>query len=339
MYESLSTSLILSLSIAGLVVSLLSALEKHVQAIMRLCTFFGEGCRRTADFTLLGLPVALWGAAFYLLLPATLFFYEPAVFWLVALGVGFELTFVWIMTRIRAFCIFCLLNALVVGALAIPTFDPERWWQGLMLVALAFAGSSILLHFENREEVEGEGAATASGVPPERIERCPAFGSREAPVTVLEFSDYCCPACRKAHETVKQLRSDFADQVRWVFMDFPLDTHAGSRELAAAARCAADQNRFWEFQDIAFCFDRLPGEEELRRLAREMDMDADAFLDCVTRDEHQDLIEESLQAGKAVGVSATPTFFVNGRKLQGAPSPEEFASIIEEEAAKCRQAE
>jgi protein-disulfide isomerase len=332
----MNTTIFLALCAAGFVVSVLSALETHVHWIDRLCAFFGEGCRRTAEFTLLGAPVSLWGMAFYLLLPAMLIAYDPLVFWLVAAGVGFELTFVRIMIFIRAFCIFCVANAAVVIGLAVTAFDPSRVWTGIVLAVAALAVSSVLLKRENTEEMETQDESTASGVPSDCIERCPASGPTDAPVTVLEFSDYLCPACRKAHETVKQVREKYRDRVRWVFMDFPLGMHEGSRELAAAARCAADQDRFWEFQDTAFSVNGTPDEEELRRYARDLGMDADRFMKCIENGEHLARIEDSLQAGKAVGVSATPTFFINGRKHRGAPSAGELENIIEDELDKSR---
>jgi uncharacterized membrane protein len=124
---SFNSPILWILTLLGLAVSILSALENRVTWIDAFCSFFGEGCRRTAEFTLFGLPIAWWGIAYYLLVGAVLLAVEPLLFWVVMAGVGVELTFLKIMAIIRAFCIFCLFNAVVVvlllaGVHATPSF-------------------------------------------------------------------------------------------------------------------------------------------------------------------------------------------------------------------------
>lgn len=152
------TALLLILSAAGLLVSLLSALENRVEWIGRFCALFGSGCRRTAEFTLLRLPVALWGGVFYVVLAVAALAAEPLIFWLVMAGLGFELTFVLILVTTRTFCIFCALNALVVAALAVTVHEPGLFWQAAAVALFFHVFSGLALAVENRGELDQGGA-------------------------------------------------------------------------------------------------------------------------------------------------------------------------------------
>ncbi|MGA6925523.1 MAG: vitamin K epoxide reductase family protein, partial [Desulfosarcina sp.] len=116
------------LILAGAAVSIVSALERHVRWIAAVCSLFGEGCRKTADFTLFNIPISWWGMAYYAALALAALIAKPWLFWLVMAGFGFELTFVWIMVAVGAFCIFCVLNAAVVAGLVWVVFDPALAW-------------------------------------------------------------------------------------------------------------------------------------------------------------------------------------------------------------------
>lgn len=307
---------------AGLVVSALSGLERRVQWIADFCAWFGEGCRRTEAFTLLRVPVFAWGLAFYGAVGLLQAAVEPLVPWAVAAGFGAELTFLWIMLRLRVFCIFCLLNGVVVLLLFGTTLEPEHAWPAAALALLVFGVSNAMLQRENREEMGGSEPVPVA-------EDAPALGPVDAPVTVVEYSDYRCPACRKAHEVVKRVREQTGGRVRWVYRDFPLERHEGAFEMAEAAHCAGEQGLFWEYQDAMFQVEGAPEREGLVERARELGADADAFRACLESGRHRERVSRSIEEGRRAGVSATPTLFVNHEMVRGAPTEERLRKRIE----------
>lgn len=281
-------------------------------------------------FTLLRLPVPYWGLAYYLGLGLVLALARPHMFWGVMAGLGIECTFVLTMALIRALCVFCVLNSIIVALLVIFTFDPRQVGPGLLLAAVAFLGSFGVLSRENRlhfkklpndavlSEIEEEAEAGHN----------PALGPVEAPVRVIEFSDYLCPHCRKVQPAAKRIRREFRGLVRWVYMDFPLDMHPGAKEIARAPRCARDQGRFWEFHEQVLAADGKLGPADLEALAGRAGLDLDLFRSCLAGGGHADEIERDIAEGIAAGVAATPTFLVNGRALV-APSYDELRTAIE----------
>jgi len=457
------------LTLAGFLVSILSALESRVQWLARFCAFFGEGCRRTEDFTLFKVPISWWGIGYYAGLALLLLFGRPAVLWYAMAGFGFELTFLWIMVSIRAFCVFCLFNALVVAGLVWLCFDPAYIWPSATLALLLFIASNHLISRENvarmapASEEPPEAAAakiedeiitnedlerplsqriyklenqiyrlkrrrlqmlirdilldkeaarrrmpkqqlldTLSNGDPEvstdeieryrrqnpaqveawedstvpvkaqirkflaekkkkqkiadfadslqeryavkillskpalpltqvDIEGRPAMGPSDAEVVVVEFSDPFCPACRTAHKATLKVKEAYGDRVRWVFKDFPLETHQGAKKAAEAAHCAGEAGKFWEYQDKVFKAEEKPDTDRLKAYARDLDLDRDRFDACLEEGKYRSQVESDIQEGRAAGISATPTFIINGEMISGALSLEEFKEKIEAE--------
>ena len=153
---SIPETAVLVLSVCGLVFAVLSALEERVKWVSAFCRWFGEGCRQTADYTMLGFPISWWGAAYYLVLAAAVLAAKPLVFWLVFAGLGFELTFVYILVVMRAFCIFCFLNAFVVALLAATVFEAAMTFPALTAVLACFIVSYFLIWNENRSRLAPE---------------------------------------------------------------------------------------------------------------------------------------------------------------------------------------
>jgi protein-disulfide isomerase len=162
----------------------------------------------------------------------------------------------------------------------------------------------------------------------------PSRGPADAPVTIIEFSDYQCPFCRRAEPTVKQVLDEYEGKVRFVFRHFPLDRiHPQARGASEAAACAAEQGKFWEYHDELFAGDAQLDAPGLEAAAQKTGLDTAAFKSCVESRKTQALVEADVRDGEAAGVSGTPAFFINGIPLRGALPFDEFKKVIDEELA------
>ncbi|MCG8549625.1 MAG: thioredoxin domain-containing protein, partial [Desulfobacterales bacterium] len=381
------------LSITGVIVAVLSALEPHLPFLASLCGYFGDGCRDAQAYLLLGVPIAYLGIIFYALVWAVWLIQPQLIFWVVMTGLGFEIQLAAIMVNQHFFCLFCMLNLLVMTGLTLAVMRRSLFWQSASIALAALVASHLLFSIDavsprapaseavadgsdeiaaylaespiyqkdlerqiagklyslrykiyklkrvrleavvqerilaleakekgiSPEALAAEIHGTASNVaekdviqyymqnqqalsrskedpqelmaqirnyltkqrrvetmqahilplmekygfkdrftPPEmplsrvRVEHNFAAGPVDARVTIVEFSDYLCPACRKAHETTRRVREKYKGRIRWIFKDYPLKMHKGSKYLAMAARCAGEQGKFWEFQDLLF---------------------------------------------------------------------------------------
>jgi protein-disulfide isomerase len=159
-------------------------------------------------------------------------------------------------------------------------------------------------------------------------------GTRDAAVTIVEFSDFQCPFCKNATATVRQVFDKYAGKVKWVFRDFPIATlHPAAPKAHEAARCAAEQGKFWEYHDLLFERSPRQAPEELKQYARELKLDGPAFARCLDSGKHQASVGSDIQEGTRLGVTGTPTFFINGRELVGAQPVTAFQKIIDSELA------
>jgi protein-disulfide isomerase len=172
---------------------------------------------------------------------------------------------------------------------------------------------------------------------PERIAVAatgPSKGPAAAPVTIVEFSDFQCPACGRAFPTLKRVLQQYEGKVRLVFRDFPLDMHPQAPKAAEAARCAGEQGKFWEMHDRLFTNQRALQIPDLKRHATELGLDAASFDSCIDSGKHAASWKADMDAGRKLGVGATPTFFVNGRLLNGAMPFQAFSEVIDQELAR-----
>jgi protein-disulfide isomerase len=159
----------------------------------------------------------------------------------------------------------------------------------------------------------------------------PSRGPAKAPITIVEFSDFQCPYCIKAEDTVKQVMAAYPDKVRLVYRDFPLPMHPLAPKAAQAAQCAGDQGKYWELHGKLFAAGGKLEVPSLKQYARDVGLDGKAFDDCLDSNKKEKVVDEHHKYGETVGVSGTPAFFVNGRFLNGAVPLEEFKKIIDEE--------
>jgi len=462
--------LIIVLSLAGILVALSAGLSHRLEWLASLCTGLGDGCKATAQFSLFGVPVWLWGVFYYLLVSALWVRAYGWLFWVVAAGFGAEIGLMWVMLSMKTVCVFCVANFVVMSALILCSFQKTRLWQTLSITLAAFILSAVLVPNENgnpsfsaakqnpalaarvagqpitydelvqpvafriydlqqqiyhlerdrldqliakmvlEKEAENLGKplqevlkeffasqsvtvenqevddyyaenrsrfADWNGAPQELMAQIraylqqvkrqqmvleyskslgpkydvavylkeppspvievtmekddPVLGPDNAPLTIFEFSDYQCPACRRNHAVVRELQQLYNDRIRWVFKDFPMPSHKWARGAAMAAHCAAEQGRFWEYQDLLFSSREELSPERLLELAKELGLQQDAFSGCLEIGKFQAHVEKHIEEGKKFGLDTTPTFIINNRLLSGAPPPDRFKQIIDEE--------
>jgi protein-disulfide isomerase len=168
----------------------------------------------------------------------------------------------------------------------------------------------------------------------------PILGSPDAPVTIIEYSEYLCPYCRSfALETLPLIAKEYVDtgKASFTFRDFPVHGQPAV-VMAMVAECAADQGKFWEMQ--AFVWERYETWSQSEDLlatvqgySDELGMDTDAYTSCLQEGTVVDRIIEDYNIGVQDGVTGTPAFFINGTLARGAMPFEEFQRIIEEQLA------
>jgi protein-disulfide isomerase len=159
----------------------------------------------------------------------------------------------------------------------------------------------------------------------------PAKGPENAPVTIVEFSDFQCPFCSRINPTLEQVRAKYGDKVRIVFRQFPLEMHAEAYKAAEASLCANDQGKFWEMHDAMFKNQQQLAVDGLKAQAAQLGLNAESFNSCLDSGKYKAKVAEDLQAGTAAGVSGTPALFINGRFINGAVPLEQISEVIDDE--------
>lgn len=154
----------------------------------------------------------------------------------------------------------------------------------------------------------------------------PALGAAAAPVTVIAFSDYQCPYCRDLSHTLGQLLERYPEQVRVVYRHFPL--HEDSEALALGALCAADQGQFAAYHQALFA--RNARAQDVQPIAESLKLDLPAFKTCVSGGTHRDRIAADRREGERLGITGTPTLFVDGQRLRGAQSLQRLSAAVQD---------
>jgi protein-disulfide isomerase len=194
-------------------------------------------------------------------------------------------------------------------------------------------------------ESDGEGTRLQFITPTPRPTAIPrqgfTLGNPDAPLTIVEYSDFLCPYCKDAAlETVPQIEEEYiaTGKVKLVFKQSPAPQLHGEECVVAAeaSECAAEQNAFWEYHDVLFLNNERVtfNSENLKRFAQGLGLDTEKFSACFDEGRYRDKVEADAAEARRRGVNSTPTFFVGQTKLEGAKSYAEFKKAIDDELAK-----
>jgi protein-disulfide isomerase len=210
----------------------------------------------------------------------------------------------------------------------------------ILIAALLISGAVFYSSRVNKDNLVGNVAQRVAQQPPTggkidvSADDDAVLGDKDAPVTIIEFSDYECPFCSRFwSDTLPQLKREYIDtgKVKLVYRDFPLSIHPNAQIAAEAAECAGEQGKYWEMHDQIFENQGQLGEGALKQWALGLGLDSGKFNSCLDSGKFTSEVQKDLADGSAVGASGTPTFFINGRKIVGAQPFSAFKAIIDSE--------
>jgi len=163
----------------------------------------------------------------------------------------------------------------------------------------------------------------------------PSLGPADAPIVIVEFSDFQCPFCKRFHdETYQSLMTAYPGKIRFVYRHFPLTSiHPNAFPAAEASMCANEQGAFWQYHDKIFEDQSQLGDDLYLQIATELGLDSKAFTDCMTSEKYKDAIQQDSDFAVNLGVNSTPTFFINGLAVVGAQPLNVFTQVIDKELA------
>ena len=164
----------------------------------------------------------------------------------------------------------------------------------------------------------------------------PSWGSSNAKVTIVEYSDFQCPFCSKGAAVISEIKKAYKGKVRVVFKNFPLPFHPLAKGAAEAALCAGEQGSdyFWKLHDLMFKDQASLTQDQLTKIAKKIGVNVEKFSKCLESNKFLSKIKDDMALGQELGIKSTPTFFVNGQLLNGALPFGVFKEIIDAELAK-----
>ena len=177
---------------------------------------------------------------------------------------------------------------------------------------------------------------------PPRIEITPdgsrMRGDPKAPISIVEFSDFSCPFCLKAEASISAVMAQYPGQVKLSYRDFPLrELHPNAERAAEAARCAGEQDKFWEYHDQLFANQKRQDPEGLMDDARALNLDEPKFAACLSSGRYRQQIDQDVQMGSRAGIEATPGFYINDTFVNGAQPPEVYEHIVDQKLAALKE--
>jgi len=161
---------------------------------------------------------------------------------------------------------------------------------------------------------------------------------KACPITIVEYSEFQCPFCSRVVPTTKRILTEYKGKISWTTRDFPLSFHDRARPAAVAAHCAAEQGKFWHMYSEMFANQSALDDESLKKYAAKSVGDKAKWEECFKNPGPKNqLIDANIESGSKVGVTGTPAFFINGRRISGAQPYEEFKRIIDEELGRSKK--
>lgn len=178
-------------------------------------------------------------------------------------------------------------------------------------------------------------AAAAGKLPSVDSKDAPSIGRTDAPIVIVEFGDFECPYSKEAYPAIRQLAAERQDLVRYVWRDYPLeDIHPEAKLAAVAASCADRSGKFWQMHDKLFANQDALGRDDLIGYATQIGLDKDDFAKCLDAGGEAGRIAADIAAGTAASVRGTPTFFVNGARIEGAVPYDILNQIVDRLSGK-----
>lgn len=156
-------------------------------------------------------------------------------------------------------------------------------------------------------------------------------GPKDAPVVIIEFADYECPYCRKFHPDMKKLEQEFPGKIAFAYKDFPLPMHKSAQKAAEAARCAGEQGRFWEYHDLLFETNSGLEPDHLKDYAHKLNLDSAKFDACLDSGEGSAAVKTDQEQGRELGITGTPSLFVNHHFYSGAINYASLREIVQQQ--------
>ncbi|MGC1375724.1 MAG: thioredoxin domain-containing protein [Anaerolineales bacterium] len=214
-----------------------------------------------------------------------------------------------------------------------PDISAELLWIALPFVFLLGLGTGWVL-WANRSAAPVADAPDTTRYDVSEAGN-PAIGPVGAPVTMIEFGDYQCTYCKHWYDTVHtRLMADYAGKIRFVYRDLPLSTiHPEAQSAAEAADCAGEQGDYWKYHDALFGAKYGLGTQAYTQYATDLGLDVSAFNTCVAERRYQSEVEDDTNFGLSLGLTGTPSFFINGLKVIGSQPYEVFKQVIDKELA------
>jgi len=356
-------TLLLALSLLGLFDSLYLLWVYTSPSRPILCLGWGCDAVRASSYAhLFGLPLPALGVASYALLGLLIFAIvlvpprlgraiQYAVAGISCAGFLFSIY----LTALEAFvihawCAWCVVSALVVtGIFALSLLDQRqppaltdpaaamarvRTNFVLCVVALLIGVPAFILL--SRHGVLPPVPQASSQSLAEHLVHSDSHmtGSLRAPLTLVEFGDFECPACSLSEEAGRQIRAHYGDRIRFVFRQFPLSKiHPQAEKAAEASECAGEQGKFWEAVRKLYAEQADLSEDALKRYAGELGLDQTRFNQCLDSGETASRVTQDLADGHALGVRATPTFFIGPRMIEGPMEFGQLSQLVENELA------
>ncbi len=163
----------------------------------------------------------------------------------------------------------------------------------------------------------------------------PALGRLDAPITVVEFADFQCPFSRDSSFVMRELMLKYPEKIHFEYRDFPVsDIHPLAQKAAEAGKCANEQGQFWQYHDKLYQNQLDFSQDQLSQFATSLNLNKDVFRNCLDSGKYREEVLVDYKDGLAAGVRGTPTFFINGSKVEGSIPKKIFEQLIQSSVSK-----